>query len=282
MSANDPATYVLGDIVFNARVADGDGLRWYASLEGLGGPTSRVDVQPRQGLAGSLFSPGVNGTRQLTMTGMVVAADYAALKRARNRLAAAVNLVAAMGTLVVNDAQPYQMQVYRADELRFEPDASPTVGRFQVGLVAPDPLRYSTVAQALSTSLSSITTGVTAPVVAPVSAGGGTASQVTAFNGGTTATPVVLEIAGPVTNPVVTHDESGSVIRLALTVIAGDLLVLDSDARSILLNGVNVRSSAVGRVRWFDLAPGANTIRFAAASADPAASLTVRWRAASI
>lgn len=279
--ANAPATYELGGIVFNTRTPDGDGLTWYGNLAGLGGSTPRVEDVPRGGLDGSFFPGGRHGTRQLTLAGKVLAPDFAGLKRARDRLAAALNLVHQVGPLVVNDPAPFRLEVYRADALQYEPD-SLVVASFQVGLVAPDPRRFGVGEYAQTTNLSTVNTGVTAPVTAPVNAGGGSASQILATNAGTTDTPVVLEVRGPVTNPVVQHDESGHRIALALELTAVDTLVLDSDARTITIGGSSRRYAVAGLPQWFDLAPGPNSIRLSAASTDPAATLTVRWRDAYI
>lgn len=275
---NRPAVYSLGGITFNDGVPDADGTRWYASItDGVDSPDQAIEVEQRAGAHGTYFAGGWYGKRPLVLEGQVVALNYQRLKAARTRLAAATSLLQRLGVLEVYDPVPWRAEVYRADRPRFAIE-SPTYARFSVPLAAPDPRRYALAERSGVTNLSSITTGVSAPVSAPVSAGGGTGSQIVALNDGTEEAPVRLELAGPLTNPVITHTESGGRIALAITILAGDVLVIDTYDKTVLLGGVNRRPSVTGSPDWFLLQPGVNAIRLAASSTDPAGTLTARWR----
>jgi len=276
---NSAAVYRLGGLTFNTGAPDDAGVRWYASIvDGADSPEQVVATEERVGADGVYFSAGYYGRRLLLLEGQVAAPDHAGLKAARGRLMAAVDLVRGLGALEVDDPQPWRAEVYRADRPRFV-ILDPRLATFTLPLASPDPRRYGQTLRVAVANLSAISTGVVADVVANVSAGGGTASQVVATNAGDTGAPAIIRIAGPVTDPVITHDETGSTIRFAgLTLLAGDVLELDLDRRSITLAGVSRRQFVSGRAGWWALAPGPNTVRFSAASTDPAATMTVEWR----
>ena len=137
------ATYTLGGITFNNGVADANGTRWWASIDGWESADADVEAEPREAEHGSDFIPGHYTGRTLTLEGSAVATSLAALKTSRDVLAAAVGKVMATSLLVVADPVPTQAQVYRVDRLRWRP-VSRTMAEFSVILKAPDPRRYST------------------------------------------------------------------------------------------------------------------------------------------
>jgi hypothetical protein len=78
-------------------------------------------------------------------------------------------------------------------------------------------------------------------------------------------------------NPSITHQEQGLTLLFNITLAAGDFLVVDSGARSVLLGGTASRYSTLAQPNWFDLSPlTSNTIRFNAASG--AGTLTFSYR----
>lgn len=276
---NTPATFVLAGITFNTGGPDAAGVRWFASIvDGADSPEQALELDRRTGAHGAHFAGGWYGVRPLVLEGQCVAENLDALKAARSRLMAAADLLRVLGVLEINDpGAPWRAEVYRADRPRFLIESG-YYATFVLPLASPDHRRYSLAERSATTNLSAVTAGVTANVVADVSAGGGTSSQLVAVNAGNTDAPVRLELAGPLTNPAVTHDETGAVIRLALTVNAGSLLVVEPERRTVTLDGTSRRGSVVGRPGWFALAPGTNTLRLSASSTDPAGALTARWR----
>ncbi len=277
---NTPATFVLAGLTFNTGAPDAFGVRWFASIvDGADSPEQDLEVERRTGAHGVYFAGGWYGRRPLLLEGQVVAENLNAMKAARSRLMAAADLLRALGVLEVNDpGGPWRAEVYRADRPRFSIESG-YYATFTLPLASPDHRRHGQTLGRLSSNISAISAGVVAPVVANVSAGGGTASQVQATNAGNTPAAAIIRLAGPLTDPVITHDETGSTIRFAgLILLAGDVLEVDLNRRTITLAGVSRRQFVAGPAAWFMLAPGANTIRFAAASTDPAATMTVEWR----
>jgi hypothetical protein len=147
---------------------------------------------------------------------------------------------------------------------------------------ATDSRLYSPAEHIASAALASpATTGLQFPLVFPLDYGlGPTGGNVTVLNSGSVAAWPTLQIAGPVTGPVVTNHATGERLRIdpAVPITAGQTLTLDTDQRAVSLNGANASNLLLTR-NWFPLLPGVSTrIDFTASSYDPSASLTVRWR----
>jgi phage-related protein len=98
-------------------------------------------------------------------------------------------------------------------------------------------------------------------------------------NGGNVATYPTLTIRGPVTDPVVRREDDGREMRFAIALGPTDVLVVDTQLRTVTLNGSTSRySSLSSQSEWIDLPPGRSTVSWTAASYDPAAELGVAWR----
>lgn len=152
---------------------------------------------------------------------------------------------------------------------------------------ATDPRRYGLVEHTTAATLPAPEPGLTWPLDFPLDFGTpGSAGSMTALNQGTTATQPVIEIRGPVDMPSLTNISTGDVLEYDLPLAAGDLLTVDTRAGTVVLNGTASRlDRATARSvpeQTFTLPPGASTLLFRAApgSTDPAASATVRYRAA--
>jgi hypothetical protein len=148
---------------------------------------------------------------------------------------------------------------------------------FPAALPAPVPigtssLRISTTAGVLAWPLNFGTPGST--------------GRMSAVNTGTAETHPVVEFRGPVTAPSLTNITTGDVLEYDLPLAAGDVLVVDTLAGTVTLNGTASRlytaSSRSVPEQTFTLAPGTTPLMFRAApgSNDPAASVVVRYRAA--
>jgi hypothetical protein len=143
-----------------------------------------------------------------------------------------------------------------------------------------DPRWYDAVETVLSTAAATSGGGRTYDRVYPlVYAAGGTGGNLTATNAGNFPTRPVLTITGPCTTPRVENVTAGRYLLFDLTLGVGDFLVVDLDARTILLGGTASRySSLVSGSSWWELAPGDNLLKFT--SADSMGTLEVRYRSA--
>lgn len=151
---------------------------------------------------------------------------------------------------------------------------------------ATDPRIYSLVEQVAVTALPAPPTdGLRFPLVFPLDFGAGRpGGRLVAGNDGAVASWPVWEITGPVTGPVISDLDSGQrlVFDPGFTVDRGQRLVIDTDARTVLLNGVNRNDRLLTR-QWFPIPAGGSVqVGFSAGSYDSAALLSVRWRDATI
>lgn len=153
----------------------------------------------------------------------------------------------------------------------------PTECRF----VATDPRIYANAPSSATTGLSTSSGGLTFAAAAPFVFGtGGAGSTMACPNAGTFTTPWTATFTGPLVAPTLTHVTTGKAIILSgASLAAGDTLVVDSAAKTILLNGTASRYSwLAGTSQWFDLDPGANSVNLTGASG--AGTVTLAWRSA--
>lgn len=145
--------------------------------------------------------------------------------------------------------------------------------------VSGDPRIYGAGLNQTSLALALATTGRSYNKAFNYGYGSGSSGTVVVINAGTFPTRPVVTFSGPVTNPFIENQTAGTQLDLQITLAIGDVLTVDFDARTILLGGTASRYSAIrtGSVFW-ELAPGANSIRFGADVSDPAASASVAWR----
>lgn len=98
--------------------------------------------------------------------------------------------------------------------------------------------------------------------------------SVNLVNLGTASPPVSVRFDGPVSRPAVRSLLTGRSQWFDLDVLPGQSLVVDQDARTVLLNGVSRRGSMRGD--WLTPVPG-DSLVFDAASYNEAARMTVSW-----
>lgn len=125
-----------------------------------------------------------------------------------------------------------------------------------IQLSANDPLIYSTVLKTASAGLPSPTAGLTFPVTFPVSFGASTGGSFSVSNAGNYLAPVVFTITGPVTNPSLTFTATGQFLAFNITLGSTDVLVIDTGARTVQLNGSAYRFNTIKTgSTWFGVPP---------------------------
>lgn len=228
----------LGGLGLSA--VDDAGVTWVnTDLKGWSSPGLRTQLQPREADHGVWWSPTYLDARPITITGMISAPTTAARDAAIEQLIAAVSLTDTL--LTVADSVPKQALVRRSGELLVQ--LLGLYGATYSALVtAADPRRYSTVLQSQSTGLPAVTGGLTLPLTLPVTitatVGSGT---ITLVNQGSFPTRPTLTITGPCaggfTIGASRPDGVGTLQTYSNDLGVGDVLVLDSDARTAILNG---------------------------------------------
>lgn len=153
---------------------------------------------------------------------------------------------------------------------------------FSVQLFAEDPCAYAQAATTTSGLLSGGGGGLVAPIVFPVVFSQSFAGTLSINNMGNRKAPLVLRVYGQCVNPSVLIVETGETITLSGTINLGDYVEIDTQTRTLLLNGVTSVGSLLdsASTRWFSAPRGISTLRLLANSYDTNASLTATYRSA--
>lgn len=147
--------------------------------------------------------------------------------------------------------------------------------------VALDGHIYSGIEHVVSIGLPQFTGGLAVPFTVPVLVPARLSEGITTLtNEGITDTALRLRIDGPVLEPrVVLKRPDGVVQTLSISAAldAGQWLDIDTDAETVVLNGVADRLGDTSGA--FPIAPpGTSVLRFFAAEYEPTAQLIARWR----
>lgn len=272
----------LGDIPLGG--VDDSGVAWsLQSMEGWDSPEHRGDAQQREGDHGAWLGPVYLGERPITLAGTITAPDRGVLDDAMERIRAAAALTPTL--LVVQESRPKQAVVQRSGKplVQYLTDR---IASYSVMVTAGDPRRYSTDLQQASTALPSTSGGLTLPYTLPYTISATTvAGQVDAYNEGTFETRPVLTITGPVSQPRVygqMPDGSVRAIRCTFDLLDGDVLVIDTDMHTAVLNGNVSRRRFVSASQGWPTIPAGGTVsyQFWSGTYSATALLTVRWRSA--
>ncbi|KIZ16827.1 phage distal tail protein [Streptomyces natalensis] len=264
---------------------DTAGVAWsLQSLEGWDGAEVRSEYTEREADHGAWASPVYFGSRPITLAGTVTAPDRVTLEDALDRLRSADAL--SDTTLVVYElTTPKQAVVRRSGKPLFA-YVTDRIATYSVMVTAADPRRYSTNLQSGTAGLPTTSGGLAFPVTFPITFSATTVSGViNAVNTGSFETRPVLTVAGPVTAPsVAALYPDGTVKQLiySLDLQSGDVLTIDTDAHSVMLNGT------VSRRRFMTVSGGWPTIpagssvnyQFQSGTYNATAMLTATWRSA--
>ncbi|MFF1281045.1 phage distal tail protein [Streptomyces sp. NPDC058299] len=272
----------LGSVTLGA--VDSQGVAWYLqTLEGWDSPEVRSAWTEREGDHGAWASPVYYGSRPITLGGTIVAPSRVLLEQAMDQLRAAAGLTDTL--LVVQESTPKQAVVRRSGKPLMQ-YVTATTATYSVMVTAADPRRYGTSLLTASTNLPSTTGGLTLPAAAPwLLSATVVAGQVDAVNAGDFETRPTITINGPVVAPQIQAQMPDGSVRLMTygqDLASGDVLVIDTDARTVTLNG------AVSRRRFLTTPSGwptipANSVTsflFRSTAYNSSATLTAAWRSA--
>lgn len=115
-----------------------------------------------------------------------------------------------------------------------------------------------------------------------MSYGGGAGAPNLITNDGWTTTYPEITIQGPAINPKVTDVTAGAFLLIDATIGTNDQLVLNTDYRTVTLNGVNRRALLNNSSTWFAAPPGTSYYTFTATGTDGNTACVVTWRNAYI
>jgi hypothetical protein len=264
------------DIEFGT--VDSNGICWlWQKIDGWDGPDVQgAGVIARSGDHGAWASPQYYAARTLTLTVTASAPTQALRDLARSLLQQAVP-ISDLAQLRYDEPTPKMAWVRRSGKVS---ESYPTLTdvTFTVGLVAPDPRKYSTVQRSLAIGLlpSGGGGGMVVPFTIPITLDSAPPpGAAVATNAGDFESPPVAVIAGPVIGPSLANLTTGlSVSWSNLVLLAGDVLVVDFLNRQAYVNPTTVSTTpgipstggtywpADVTSAWWQIAPGDNEVQF--------------------
>lgn len=265
-----PVTVTFGQV-------DGNGIGWILTgFDGLDSPDTAGQVVQRQGDHGGWATPQFYAPRALTLTLTARAPSWALRDAARALLQQAVP-ISDLALLTVAEAVPKQLLVRRSGRITEAYPGEQTEVDFTIGLIAPDPRKYTAVLQQATANQGAGPAGLAPPWTPPITLPAGAPPMtVSATNGGSFETRPVVTITGPVTSPALVNQTTGQVVSYsALTLGASDVLAVDFLNKQALLNGVFRTADLTSS--WWVMPPGATGIQMTG-TASAGASMTVAWR----
>lgn len=258
------------------------GICWLLNkVEGWDGP----DVQGGGVLGksadhGGLAGPQFYAPRNLTLTVTALAPTQVLRDEARGILEQAVP-ISDLALFRYDEPVPKQAMVRRSGKIsEAYPDLCAV--QFTVGLVAPDPRKYSAqlysagpVNAAPSTGIG-ITFPLTFPLTFPAQPPAG---SVEITNPGRFESRPVVTVAGPVAGPSLTNVTTGQTVSFTgLALSDTDVLVVDFSLAQARLNGV-YRPADVGS-SWWTLPPRSPCTIQLGGDTGPGSTMQIDWRAA--
>lgn len=281
----------LRDVIINGLVlntTDSDGTTWIVTdIEGWHTtPDSDIPDEPRPDSdEGSYDLSGRYQARQITIKGIFHPMSAASAAVARKRLMDAVNLVRTNGLLVMKETPNAQAIVRLSGKPHINTIDITGTTEFEVGLRAPDPMKYSTDLREILLQNSTVIepgTGITLPIIFPFTFIPGSWTNVlTTNNLGLYTTYPMAVFRGPLVHPRLTNATQDRKIEFNLTLSEEETLEVDFRARTVLLNGVlSRRSTMTVDSRWWAIPPGKTLVRLGSSNPSDTGSVVVSYRAA--
>lgn len=258
---------------------DARGVEWsIEKVEGWrDGASPRTPQSSRPGADGDWPTTVYMASKIITLHGYWYSPDAATTVQSLTSARALLGARFRTGRLLADDADGSRtyLNVTRGGPPIFTP-LSPNGGEFSMAFLASDLLyRTESVSSWTINANSRKDVGAVFPVFFPLVFGdAAVASKASLPNIGNIPGTWIAVINGPVNNPTITHIETGRVMTFNLSLVTGQQLVIDSGARTVLLQGQNRRGTMTGQ--WFSLAPGTNTVTFGGSDVvDGTTSLTI-------
>jgi hypothetical protein len=260
--------------------------------------TARI---PRPAAHGSYRSPNWKGDKIVTLAGYVAVDDKVmalAVERRLERLCGDPQVLYSLRHVdsLSGEDLTLWVELDAAILINTRFDLSPLQVDFSLQLAASDPRKYTSTASTASTGLATPADGGVAWDGTAGGTGtewngpagttgleyqttGGTLGTVDLVNAGTESTSVKFTITGNVANPLVRNLTTGEVIAYGGTLVAADVLVIDTGTGAVTLNGAN-RRPQLTRADFFQLPPGTTRIQFEGTAVSGSPQLFAEWYSA--
>ena len=254
------------------------------SVDGLKAlPSLRVQDSDRGYQDGTISGRDFLNARTVTMIIQIMSGNGLSAQANYNLLQAALQPQQ-------NGTSPLQFQLAPGDNFQYvnarvrkamatvDPDYTYGKIKAQYEFYCPDPRYYDYTTQTANMTPTQ-PLGRTYNRTYNLTFGGGSQTQTaTVLNNGDTTTYPIITIYGPVTNPVVGSTTSSQALSFNYTMIQSDVISINLQYRTVLLNGNPARNLLKGSSQWFAAAPGTSLFYFTGTSTTVGqTNATVQW-----
>lgn len=167
----------------------------------------------------------------------------------------------------------------RRRALKVDPDYTFGKSMAVVELFCPDPRIYDDAAQG-AVLTPGAGSGRTYNRVYPLlynSATGSSSATATFTNAGNVTVFPTFTLTGSMVTPIINNVTTGQVVKVNYSLGAGDVMIIDPEARSVVLNGFPARNLIDNTSDWFGFPPGDTTVGIVA-SGTPTGTISVTYR----
>lgn len=266
----------LNGLVLNGP-KDSEGVQFTCSgIDGWGPAGTTGGGQQRVGANGGTAPTQWYNSKTLNISGKIFAPNQEKRQIAEHELFGLLEL--GLFPLTVSEVLNLRAMVRLNGRVGWEVVAGTTT-RWQAELYQPDPLRYGTELKSLSPALTlpQTTGGLRFPLRFPIRfTGSSDSGEATLLNAGNRPSLPLIQINGPVTDPILTNVTTGQWIKYTGTLAAGEFLVIDMATQAAALNGTVDYSGNITGDFWA-LVPGENAVAFRAGGMT-AANVLIQWR----
>lgn len=275
-----------GGLLLEEMPADPESCCWLQGIRGLDGVELRDSAEPVPDRDGESLGPVLRAARIITCEVLVVGADRAEVDERVQQLRAAARPVADTWPLLVRGRQPGPAELtidVRPSQPFAEADRSRRTRSCQLVLKAPEPRLNDVEYRSAVIEPPGIEGGEEFPLVFGLDfAGAAYQGSAVEVRGDDSAWPL-LEIHGPITDPVAISTTTGRQVAVEGTVASGQVLAIDPTRRTLTLVDGATRSdwyAALDRAasQWWALEPGVNQLGLTGTGVGTTTRMGVLWR----
>lgn len=267
-------------------VGDNSPYKLEAPITGLEKPSIRMGSGLWSGRDGGYVSSQFFGERTIVLTGFYIGGTCEEADELRLNLSEALPIRQTIPMFLTTfSGKNYFAQTYLKD---FKMDIIGSKhGRYQITLVAPDPLLYDAGDGTDPDSgwinldvYKLVGGGYVTEYDMPIQWTPGTTPTIATNNGDIAILPQ-FKIVGAVQNPRITSHTTNKFVQVNITTTSPtDELIIDMQQRTVTLNGSSVLSLRTIDSSWFALEIGNNIIEYTSDGSEDVNFGTLRWRTA--
>lgn len=257
------SNFIYDGVSIPYTAAEGRAAGWYADIKWTSLST-RNFISSRQDFHGTISKPTFADGKLIDVKGEIFSTSKASRGTIKNTVAnlfkieefpAEENELKKLEFKDDDNSEWYiWAKVYTMPD--YEHERGEPVITFSLQLYAPDPLVLSKNAKTESGNYG-LFGGVNLPVELPTDLAG-SLNYIECENEGNFAAKALITVEGEIENPKVMNLTTGRYFKLNLSMVAGDILIINTNDNTVELNGVNVLGDRADGSNWLFVNSGTN------------------------